>query len=140
MSQSNWTLETLKRELSARPQVKSWIVTQEHVHRRERYFMLDGGALITDQDREVNGQSIEAKIIVRHPEKPGRQGEITKKLFTSLPLRAQLDAAIEAARQTDHQAWDLPMEIPVQLPQLSTTDPRMAEDLERTMGELTDRV
>lgn len=136
----SWTLDTLKHELSSRPEVKAWIVTQEHVHRRERYFMLDGSALITDQDREVRGQSIEARVMVRLPGKPARQGEITKKLFPSLALKPQVDAALEAALQTDHQAWELPTEPARDLPQLATTDPRMAEDLERSMGELTERI
>jgi predicted Zn-dependent protease len=137
---SNWTLDGLKHELGARKEVKAWIITQEHVHRRERYFMLDGATLITDQDREVSGLGVEARVIVHLPAKPGRQGEITKKFFPSLPLAPQLDAAIDAASQTDHQAWSLPGEIAASLPQLSTSDPRMAEDLESVIGQLTDRI
>src|SRR4051794_13202924 len=101
-TKTTWNLDTLKHELAVRPLVKAWILTREHTHRRERYFMMDGGALILDQDREVSGQEIEARIIVRLPHKPGRQGEITKKLFTAMALAPQLDAAIEAAQQTDH--------------------------------------
>jgi predicted Zn-dependent protease len=139
MAKSNWNLDTLKHELGARKEVKAWIITQEHTHRRERYFMMDGGALILDQDREVNGQGIEARIMVKLP-KPGRHGEITKKLFPSMALGPQLDAAIDAALQTDHQSWDLPAEIASKLPQLSTADPRMAEDLESAMAQLTQRI
>ncbi|MCM2276881.1 MAG: metallopeptidase TldD-related protein [Oligoflexia bacterium] len=138
-STQGWTLDTLKHELTRRELVKGWIVSQEHVHRRERYFMLDGPTLVTDQDREVRSQSIHAKIFVRLG-KPGRQGEISKKLFPSLPLGPQLDSAIEAALQTDHQAWSLPESLPKDVPQVTTTDPRMAEDLERVMGELTGKI
>jgi predicted Zn-dependent protease len=134
-----WNLDQLKAELNARCKsgdVKAWTVSQEHVHRRERYFMLDGSALITDQDRNVHSQNIQLKLYVPIG-KPGRQGEISKKLFPSISLKEQLDSAIEAARHTDHQAWDLPTEIPSKLPQLSTADPRMAEDLEGVVGKLT---
>ena len=30
----NWDLDQLKAQLSNRPEVKGWVVTQEHVHRR----------------------------------------------------------------------------------------------------------
>jgi len=135
----NWNLDQLKAELNQRTQtgdVKAWALTQEHVHRRERYFMLDGSALITDQDRNVHTQSIQLKLYVPIG-KPGRQGEIAKKLFTSLSLKDQLDAAVEAAKHTDHQAWEFPTEIPTKLPQLATADPRMAEDLESVVTQLT---
>jgi hypothetical protein len=137
---TNWNLDTLKRELAGRPEVKAWILTREHTHRRERYFMMDGAsAIILDQDRDVSSESLEARIIVRLPN-PARQGEITKKLFASMPLAPQLDSAIEAALQTDHQAWDLPSELPPKLAPLSTADPRMAEDIEAATGQLTDRI
>jgi predicted Zn-dependent protease len=135
-----WNLETLKRELAARKQVKAWIIVQEHTQRRERYFMTDRAALALDQDRAVSGHAIEARIIVRLEGRPGRQGEITKKLFPAMALGPQLDAAIEAALQTDHQAWDLPSEVPASLPRLATSDPRMAEDLESSLRHLTDRI
>lgn len=134
-----WTLDHLKTELNSRCKsgdVKAWTVTQEHVHRRERYFMLDGSALITDQDRNVHSQNIQLRLFVPIG-KPGRQGEIAKKLFPSMSLKEQLDSAIESAKQTDHQAWDLPTEVPAHLPQLSTADPRMAEDLEGVVNRLT---
>lgn len=134
-----WNLDQLKSQLTQRKEVKSWIVRQEHVHRRERYFMLDGKALIADQDREVHSQNIHLRLFVNKPV-AGRQGEISKKLFTTLPLGDQIDSAINAALQTDHQAWDLPTEVPSNTPQLKTTDPRMAEDLERVMNEATSRV
>src|SRR5271167_4610040 len=101
----NWTLDQLKKELSSRKTVKGWGIQTEHVHRRERYFLLDGQALVADQDRDVRQQSLYARIYVQT--KQGRQGEITKKLFTFLPLAEQIDSAIEAAAQTDHQAWEL---------------------------------
>jgi predicted Zn-dependent protease len=140
MSISHWNLDQLKTQLSQSSQVKSWIVTQEHVHRRERYFMLEnGGTLVTDQDRDVRAQNIQVKIAVKL-EKPGRQGEISKKLFPSLPLHEQLESAIEAARQTDHQEWTLPSEPARDLPSLRTSDPRMAEDLNRVMDQVTEQI
>ena len=45
MKNTSWTLDTLKRELRLHAKVKAWIVTQEHTHRRERYFLMDGAAL-----------------------------------------------------------------------------------------------
>jgi predicted Zn-dependent protease len=131
-----WNLNELKSELKSNSQVKSWMITQENIHRRERYFMMDKAALVVDQDRNVHSQNIQVKIAVRLPSRPDRQGEITKKLFSTMPLKEQLDSAIEAALQTDHKAWNLPSEIPHDLPTLQTTDPRMAEDL----NSVTDKV
>lgn len=142
MPSKNWNLDQLKKELSLRSKtdgLKAWVVTQEHVQRRERYFMMDGSALITDQDRNVHAQSIQVKLFV-NIDKPGRQGEIAKKIFPSLPLKDQLNAAIDAAKQTDHQAWDLPTEIPGQIPQRASTDPRMAEDIESVIQKLTQEI
>ncbi len=135
----NWKIDQLKSELSSRGDVKGWAVFQTHTQRRERYFMMDGGALALDQDRDSRSESVHLQVFVRSA-KPGRQGEILKKLSTAVPLDEQLDSAIQAAKQTDHQAWDLPTEIPSGLPELKTSDPRMAEDLEKVMAELTDRI
>jgi predicted Zn-dependent protease len=135
----SWTIDQLKSELSKRKEVKDWIVTTEHVHRRERYFMTEGKHLITDQDRNVRSRSINLRIFVNLSE-PGRHGETTKKLFPSLPLKNQIDTAIEAALQTNHQSWNLPTVVPNQVPVLATTDPKMAEDLDRVMLELSERV
>lgn len=142
-----WTLEQLKRELTGRTEIKGWILSQEHTHRRERYFMRDrqdgkptgpngSQALAIDQDRDVRVLSVSARLFVKNG-KPGRQGEITKKLFPSLALAPQIDAAIEAAKQTDHQEWTLPSEVPSALPTLKTSDPRIAEDINRVMEDLT---
>lgn len=136
----NWTLENLKSHLDTRREVKAWIIGQEHVRRRERYFMLDGRALITDQDRDVHSQDITLKLFVRLPDSSGRQGEISKRLFPAIPLGPQLESAIESALQTDHQSWELPAQVPSDLPELLTADPRMAEDLESVMSELTGRI
>lgn len=135
-----WNLAQLKSELSKRKEIKGWEIIQEHIHRRERYFMQEAQALVTDQDREVHAQMIQLQLFVRLPGKEGRQGEISKKLFPSLPLQEQIDAAIEAALQTDHQSWELPSNIPQNLPTLRTTDPRIAEDIERVMNELTQKI
>lgn len=143
MSQSSiygWKLDQLKSQLGSRKEIKAWIITQEHTHRRERYFLLDQDTLGIDQDRETHAQSIQVRMFVNLNGKPGRQGEISKKFFPSHPLKEQIDAAVDAAMQTDHQAWDLPREVPSKLPNLATSDPRIAEDIERVMSELTDRI
>lgn len=139
MAKHVWNLESLKSQLSRHPDIKFWIVWQENIHRRERYFMMDGGVLIADQDRDVHEQNIEVKIAVKL-QKEGRQGEISKKFFLSVPLQKQIDSAVSSALQTDHQAWDLPRELPTQVSGLLTTDPQMAEDLEKVMGELTSEI
>jgi predicted Zn-dependent protease len=135
---TNWTLDQLKNELSARAEVKGWGIHTEHVHRRERYFLLDQGTLVADQDRDVRQQNLFARVYVKTRE--GRQGEITKKLFTFLPLKEQLDSAVEAALQTDHQAWELASSPTGGLPVRKSADPRMAEDLDRVMTDLTARI
>lgn len=136
-----WDLDQLKSELKRNSKVKSWVITQENIHRRERYFMTDGGTrLVTDQDRNVHQQNIQVKLAVYLDQKLDRQGEITKKFFPSLPLAPQMESAIDAASQTDHKAWDLPSEVPSQLPQLQTADPRMAEDLDRVVDQVTDKI
>jgi predicted Zn-dependent protease len=135
----NWDLDQLKSALSARSDVKGWVVTQEHVHRRERYFMSEGQALAVDQDRDVHSLTVHARIFVKL-NREGRQGEILQKLFPALPLKPQIEAAIESAMQTDHQAWELPTDFPRQAPSLATTDPRIAEDIERAMAELTEEI
>lgn len=136
----NWNLTQLKTELSKRKEVKGWAISQEHIHRRERYFMQEALALVADQDREVHAQNIYLNLFVRLPGKVGRQGETSKKLFPSLPLEEQIDSAIQSALQTDHQAWELPSEVPTHLPELRTTDPRIAEDIEKVMTEFTNRI
>jgi predicted Zn-dependent protease len=145
MAERGWTLQELKDHLSQRKDVKGWILTQEHVHRRERYFLSERkpapgpAALAVDQDRDVRSQNVFARIFVPGA-KPGHQGEITKKLFPSLNLKGQIDAAVETARETDHQAWELPAEAPSKLPQLQTTDPAIAEDVERAVTQLTGQI
>src|SRR4051812_42891068 len=130
MSKLNWTLDQLKAQLSRRKEVKAWIITEEHVHRRERYFLSEQGALATDQDRNVHSRNISLRLFV-HLQKEGRHGEISKKLFPSLPLQEQLEMAIQAALQTDHQAWALPASLPssAEIPEVKVTDPKIAEDI-----------
>jgi predicted Zn-dependent protease len=135
MSKTGWTLDQAKSALSSKPEIKGWVLTEEHIHRRERYFMKDGGALIADQDRNVRQQNIFLRMFVRLKGKEGRQGEITQKLFRAMPLAPQLESAIAAASQTDHQAWELPQSLPKDVPLLKTADPKMAEDLEHSMSE-----
>ena len=140
MKNGNWTLENLKSHLNARKTIKGWIIVQEHLQRRERYFLREGKALAIDQDRLVNMHSLSAKLMIQHPDRPDRQGEITKKLFPALSLSEQIDSAIESALQTDHQTWSLPAEIPAQLPQLKSSDPRIGEDIEKVMQQLTAQI
>jgi predicted Zn-dependent protease len=132
----NWTLDQLKQELRARKEVKGWILTQEDLHRRERYFLLDREKLAIDQDREVHSQSIEVRLFVSIG-KPGRQGEIAKKIVKEKAIGPQLDSAIAAAKETDHEAWDLPTELPKDVPEVKGCDPKMAEDLQGSMEEVT---
>ncbi len=139
MAKLNWTLDDLKFQLNSNPLIKGWVITEENVHRRERYFLLEKNRVATDQDRNVRARIISVKLFV-HLKKPGRQGEISKKFFTSIPLKDQIDSAIEAAIQTDHQAWELPKELPKNIPLVLTTDPDMAEDLDGVSDQLTSRI
>ena len=139
-----WTLEQLKNSLKARPEIKGWIIHQEHSHRRERYFLFDSdkpsSALAIDQDRNVDQQDIQVRLFVRLKNKPERQGEMSKKLFLAKPLEPQLDSAVQSALQTDHQAWELPSTLPQQIPHVATCDQGMAEDMERRLEETTEEI
>lgn len=159
----HWNIEQLKAQLFKHKAVKFWIIVEENTRRRERYFLLEQqsmlrpsateGLLAVDQDRDVTDQSISVKIAAYLPAassagfslggssfKPDRQGEIIKKFFTSLPLAPQIESAIEAAQQTDHQAWNLPTAVPAELPLLKSADPKIAEDIEGVLGEVTDQI
>jgi len=136
---ANWTLDQLKQELSKRPTVKGWVLSREHVQRRERYFLADRQTLAIDQDRNVRAHALSARIFVKLS-REGRQGEITQKFFPSLPLGPQLDAAVEGAAQTDHLAWDLPVSPPSNLPTRKTADPRIAEDVERAVRQASEKI
>lgn len=135
----DWKIDELKSELKTFPEVLGWIVSQEHIHRKERYFLNDTGKMGIDQDRDTRLQSIQMRVFVNRGV-PGRQGEISVKLFPSLPLKAQIKSAIQAALLTDHQAWALPKSLPAELPQLKTTDPRIAEDIDGSMASLTQQI
>ncbi len=137
---AGWNLDQLKSLLSARSGVRAWVLSQEHTLRRERYFLMDREAFALDQDRETRSEALQLRLMVNLPGKPDRQGEIVKKLTRKLPLGPQLESAYQAALQTDHQAWDLPKTITQELPVLKTADPRVAEDMERVVSDLTDRI
>lgn len=124
-----WNLSDLQSTLKARPEIKGWVIEREDARRRERYFLKDGG-IATDQDRAVHQQTTSVRIMVRIPGKSDRQGEVSKRLAADQDLSPQIDSAIESALKTDHQAWDLPREIPRDKPELKTCDPSLAEDLE----------
>jgi len=140
MSQTHWKLDQLKTTLSQNPKIKGWVITQENARRRERYFLLDGGALSIDQDRDVHAQNIHVRLFVGLDGKPDRQGEITKKFFTDRSLTEQILSGVEAAAQTDHKAWDLPASVPAQIPQIKTADPRISEDINTAVNSLTSRI
>ncbi|MGK5087303.1 metallopeptidase TldD-related protein [Bdellovibrionota bacterium FG-2] len=143
MGTQRWNIEQLKTALEKREELKGWILIHEHFKRRERYLMQRQASLTMDQDREVNGENLRVRVMVLLP-KDGRQGEASRKLFMSEPLTPQIDSAIEAALQTDYQEWSLPeentMTPPRNLPQLKTSDPKMAENLDGVMKELTARI
>jgi predicted Zn-dependent protease len=139
VNKNSWTLDQLKHHLSRQKEIKAWIISEEHTHRRERYFISDSSQLATDQDRNVHSRNLSLKLFV-HLQKLGRQGEISKKLFTHLPLDKQIASAIEAAQQTDHEAWDLPKDIPSQIPTVTTADPKISEDIHQAMNVITQRV
>ncbi|MDK2126383.1 metallopeptidase TldD-related protein [Parachitinimonas caeni] len=131
-----WTLDQLKSTLDNHPQVKGWIVNEETIQRRERYFLAEkGGALVIDQDREVEVNNLSARLFVKLDD-ASRQGEVSKKFFYSLPLAPQLDSAIAAGLQTSHQAWPLPTAA-TELPSVQSADPAIVEDLEGSVSRLT---
>lgn len=141
----NWSLDQLKSSLSKNKNVKGWIVIQEHIHRRERYFLNESttatsaAKLGVDQDRESKSMNISARVIVDLG-KEGRQGEVLKKFFPAIPLQPQIEAAVAAAKETDHQAWELPATVTENLPTLQSTDPRMAEELEGSVKQLSQKI
>lgn len=135
----NWTLEQLKNELSARKDVKGWIITREDLHRRERYFLMDEGKLAIDQDRDVHSQNTNIRLFVGIG-KPGRHGEITKKIVTERAIAPQVDSAIAAAKETDHEAWELPTDFPTSIPEVKSYDPKMAEDLHGSLEKVTSEI
>ena len=135
----SWTIETLKSELKKNKKIKGWIITQENSHRREKYFLLDQNKVAVDQDREVHSQSIDLRLFV-FSDKPGRQGETIKKLFKELPLQEQIHSAIQSAATTDHQSWELPSEIPTQIPDVKSCDPDMLENLEKESNRVTSEI
>ena len=136
---ANWTFDQLKTQLLNQKDIRAWIIHEEHIHRRERYFMCEDQQFITDQDRKVNTQNILVRLFVNSANQ-GRQGEITKRFFTAVPLKEQISQAVQMAKDTDHQTWTLPTEIPTNLFEPKTTDPRMAEDIETAMNDVTAQI
>ncbi len=76
----SWTLETLKNHLRSRKTLKSWVISQEHTHRMERYFIGNPKAsrVEVDQDREVHARNLFVRLMVKLDGKPTRQGEIRR--------------------------------------------------------------
>ena len=135
----NWNLDQLKAELKSQKKLTNWMIIQENIHRRERYFLMDGKKVGLDQDREVNSQNVEVKLMVDLG-KPGRQGEITKKLFQGEALKPQIENALLAAQETDHQSWSLPKEMADRIPEVKSCDPKMLEDLNGTMNQISNEI
>lgn len=142
-----WNITDLIQSLKSQPQVKDWIIHHTHLHRLERYFMKEPSlqtvthdqSLILDQDREVKAETIELKICVKL-DKANRQGEMSKQLTQHEPLAPQLESAIKAALKTDHQQWNLPDNIPHELPMVATADPAILENIHQTLNEVSDRI
>ena len=135
----SWTLDDVKADLNANPKILGWILTDEHTHRRERYFLRDDKKPATDQDREVNAQSVDVRLFVDNG-KRGRQGEITKRIHHGAPLRDQIDSAVAAASETDHARWTLPARVIGEIPEVKSFDPSVVEDLEGAMQSITKEV
>ncbi len=134
-----WTLSDLKAALSCRTELKAWTITTEALKRRERYFMAEEKKPLLDQDRTTEAYTTHIRIAVRKHD-ADRQGEIHQKLFHDLPLEKQLDEAISAALQTDHESWDYPEKQPSSIEMPQTADPEISEDLDRAADRITARI
>lgn len=149
-----WTIDDLKQALAAAMKsgvegaLTGWLVAEERVHRRERYFLAESAAaLAIDQDRASDSYNVMLTLFVALLPEVGagvgaepRQGEISKKLFMSLPLAEQLAAAMAAARQTDQRSWALPPAYAGDLPNLLTADQGLLEDMEGCMEKMTAQI
>ena len=135
-----WDLDQLKRSLSARREILAWIVTQESVQRRERYFLSEAGRLAADQDREARQLSYQLRIFVRLQGKEGRQGESILKILPHRPIESQLDQAIASAQLTDFKSWSLPQAPSCPVPEVRSFDPRVAEDINAAVEDLSQRM
>ncbi len=152
-----WTIDDLKQALAeaikpaaegAEGSITGWLLAEERVHRRERYFLAEpGAALAIDQDRASDSYNVVLTLFVALCVEAGagvgaesRQGEISKKLFMSLPLPEQLAAARAAARQTDQRSWALPPAYGGDLPNLLTADQGLLEDMDGCMEKMTAQI
>jgi predicted Zn-dependent protease len=138
-----WIMDELKQSLALAcetGQVTGWLLAEDRVHRRERYFLTEAdAALAIDQDRASDSFNVVLTLFVDIGIEQ-RQGEISKKLFMTLPLAEQLAAALAAARQTDQARWALPPAYAAPLPGLLTADPRLQEDMDGCMEQMTARI
>lgn len=134
-----WTLDQLKSQLNAHARVRGWVIHQETVQRRERYFLMDGPAFSIDQDRSIRQQNVTVQILVRLDGEKGasKQGSVNKKFFKAIPIAEQLESAIAAASQAEQAIWELPKSFPKDLPLVRACDPHMAEDLESVVREMS---
>jgi predicted Zn-dependent protease len=136
----SWNLEDLKSLLRSRKELKGWIISQEHTHRMERYFVGAGSSVEIDQDREVHARNLFVRLMVRLDGKPHRQGEITKQLFPALALEPQILGALDAAARTDLEAWELPAKLQDELPALKSADPKISENLPGAVDQLSAQI
>ena len=138
-----WTLDDLKKNFENRSEVKSWMILQEHVKRKERYFMnpvnSSEDSFLLDQDREVQAQNITCRIMVKKDDE-SRQGEVVMKFFPALDLNSQVEQAVESASQTDHQSWNYLDQFASDFPEVKTVDPSIAEDIDTVMEKLSQEI
>lgn len=138
-----WTVDQLKQALNQKSEIHSWIISVDHFHRRERYFLREGitknPAIAIDQDRQAKGTDVHVRILVK---KPGtdRLGEVSKRFTMAKTLTPQIDLALAAARETDIQPWELKIPSAVRAPDVKTADPKIAEDVERVTLELSSEI
>jgi len=135
-----WNLQELKNILNAAPVIKGWVITQESLNRRERYFLMDSGRLAIDQDREARDFSIRLRVFVRLGAQQDRQGESSIKLHGDQPLEPQLKALLEAASLADQAIWELAPSPVAALAPVQGHDPAIAEDIHAAMERLTTRL
>ena len=142
MTNQNWTIEALKKELNSFSEIKDWRVCKKTTNRKERYFIKGNqeNTVEIDQDRNSNIESINLWVAVHHKNDSSRQGEAGKKVFTTLALRPQIESIIQEALLTNLESWSLEKAPPNSVPSYPTSDPKIAEDIHKAMDDLTTTV
>lgn len=132
-----WHLEDLKRSLENRSEVKTWVITEDHVTRGERYFIGGAPKPAIDQDRQVEVESIKVHLVVYLKDHETRQGEIVSKFSYLESLGPQVEKAIQSAQKTSLQSWSLPEKVKIPDQNLKMADPQISEDIHRALERLT---